>query len=354
MDCSTGVLGGARAGRCRRMRRRRSVGCTGSATRASRPSTSTSTWCGRTAFAGATAGPGATCRTGGISPGRRGAGAHRRKRPRRPLVGMMLHQDGSSHAWLPGRAPLDLVITLDDATSAIYSAMLVEEEGAVSSFLGLSEILGLDPGIAAKGLFSSLYTDRGSHYFHTPQAGGPVAKACPDPGGAGAGAARDRAHPGLLAGGARPLRAGLPHASGPAAEGARARRDRHGGGGQRLPPRALPAGPQRPLRDGAGRGGLGLRAGCGGAVARPSVHPGGAHGGAGQHGQPGTGDGCRSRPIRPEPTSSRRGCASTTTRTASSPSSTDPAASCAGAPSADAATPSFRPPREPLSTEKHS
>ena len=103
-------------------------------------------------------------------------GAHRRKRPRRPLVGMMLHQDGSSHAWLSGRAPLDLVITLDDATSAIYAAMLVEEEGTVSSFLGLSEVLGLDPGIAAKGLFSSLYTDRGSHYFHTPQAGGPVAK----------------------------------------------------------------------------------------------------------------------------------------------------------------------------------
>ncbi len=97
-------------------------------------------------------------------------GAHRRKRPRRPLVGMMLHQDGSPHPWLAGRAPLDLVITMDDATSAIYSAILVEEEGTVSSFLGLAET------IAAKGLFSSLYTDRGSHYFHTPQAGGPVDK----------------------------------------------------------------------------------------------------------------------------------------------------------------------------------
>lgn len=97
-------------------------------------------------------------------------GAHRRKRPRRPMVGMMVHQDGSRHAWLAGRPPLDLVVTLDDATSAIYSAVLVEEEGTASSFLGLSET------IAAQGLFCSLYTDRGSHYFHTPKAGGKVAK----------------------------------------------------------------------------------------------------------------------------------------------------------------------------------
>jgi hypothetical protein len=97
-------------------------------------------------------------------------GAHRRKRPRRPLVGMMLHQDASRHAWLAHAPPLDLVVTLDDATSTIYSALLVEEEGTLSSFSGLIET------IAAKGLFCSLYTDRGSHYFHTPEAGGKVAK----------------------------------------------------------------------------------------------------------------------------------------------------------------------------------
>jgi transposase len=96
-------------------------------------------------------------------------GAHRRKRPRRPMVGMMLHQDASPYAWLGGRPSLDLAVTLDDATSAIYSAILVEEEGTVSSFLGLIET------IAAKGLFCSLYSDRGSHYFHTPEAGGRVA-----------------------------------------------------------------------------------------------------------------------------------------------------------------------------------
>ena len=95
-------------------------------------------------------------------------GAHRRRRPRRPMPGMMLHQDGSTHAWLRDRPPLDLIATLDDATSEIYSAFLVAQEGTVSSFRGLAEV------IATKGLFCSLYTDRGSHYFHTPVAGGSV------------------------------------------------------------------------------------------------------------------------------------------------------------------------------------
>lgn len=97
-------------------------------------------------------------------------GAHRRKRPRRAMVGMMLHQDGSRHAWLAGRAPLDLIVTMDDATSELYSAFLVEEEGTASSFRGLSET------IAEKGLFCALYSDRAGHYFHTPEAGGRVSK----------------------------------------------------------------------------------------------------------------------------------------------------------------------------------
>src|SRR5439155_3275423 len=62
--------------------------------------------------------------------------AHRKKRARRPLPGMLLFQDGSKHAWLPQEPPLDLVVTLDDATSAILSAVLVEEEGTASSFIG--------------------------------------------------------------------------------------------------------------------------------------------------------------------------------------------------------------------------
>jgi hypothetical protein len=82
-------------------------------------------------------------------------------------------QDGSPHAWLAGQAPLDLIVTLDDATSAIYSIFLIEEEGTASSFRGLDEV------ISRHGLFSSLYTDRGSHYFTTPKAGGTVDKQQP-------------------------------------------------------------------------------------------------------------------------------------------------------------------------------
>ena len=100
-------------------------------------------------------------------------GVHRRKRERRPLPGMMLFQDGSKHAWLPSGPDLELIVTMDDATSAITSIFLCEEEGTASSFRGLSET------IRAHGLFSSLYTDRGSHYFTTPKAGEKVDKAHP-------------------------------------------------------------------------------------------------------------------------------------------------------------------------------
>ena len=96
-------------------------------------------------------------------------GAHRRKRPRRALPGMMLHQDGSTHEWAPGQW-WDLIVTMDDATSEIYSAFFVAEEGTMSTFQGLSEV------VSSKGLFSALYADRASHYWHTPQAGGKVDK----------------------------------------------------------------------------------------------------------------------------------------------------------------------------------
>jgi hypothetical protein len=99
-------------------------------------------------------------------------GRHRKKRVRRPMPGMLLFQDGSTHRWIGALGhDLDLIVTLDDATSAIYSAILMEQEGTMSSFLGLAET------IAAHGLFGSLYTDRGSHYFLTPKAGGRVDKA---------------------------------------------------------------------------------------------------------------------------------------------------------------------------------
>ena len=98
-------------------------------------------------------------------------GAHRRKRPRRPLPGMVVHQDGSRHAWLADQSALDLIVTLDDATSEVLSAFLVDEEGTASTFRALQEVFG------RHGLPLSLYTDRGSHYFHTPEGGGKVDRA---------------------------------------------------------------------------------------------------------------------------------------------------------------------------------
>jgi len=84
------------------------------------------------------------------------------------MPGMMLPQDGSRRAWLAGLPQLDLIVTMDDATGAIYSAFLIEEEGTVSTFKALREVFG------EHGLPLSLYADRGSHYFRTPEAGGKV------------------------------------------------------------------------------------------------------------------------------------------------------------------------------------
>ncbi len=98
-------------------------------------------------------------------------GKHRLRRDRRPMAGMMLHQDGSKHLWIPDLGyPVDLIVTMDDATSEITSAFFVEEEGTISTLVGIKET------IEAYGLFCSLYTDRGSHYFYTPEAGGKVSK----------------------------------------------------------------------------------------------------------------------------------------------------------------------------------
>jgi hypothetical protein len=107
----------------------------------------------------------------GLVPRAKTRSAHRKKRPRRPMTGMMLHQDASTHAWLPeDERKYDLVVTMEDATSALYSAFLVDQEGTASSLQGLREV------VARHGLFCSLYTDRGSHYFFTPEAGGKVSK----------------------------------------------------------------------------------------------------------------------------------------------------------------------------------
>lgn len=96
-------------------------------------------------------------------------GAHHKKRPRRPMRGMLIHQDGSTHEWIPSHK-WDLIVTMDDATNEIYSMFFVNEEGTWSSFQGVREV------IKEKGLFCSIYTDRGSHYWYTEKVGGKVDK----------------------------------------------------------------------------------------------------------------------------------------------------------------------------------
>lgn len=99
-------------------------------------------------------------------------GAHRKRRDRSPWPGLMIHQDGSTHEWVPGQR-WDLIVTMDDATNEHYSMFFVEQEGTVSSLRGVGDV------IKSRGLFSSFYSDRGSHYWHTPEAGGKVDKKNP-------------------------------------------------------------------------------------------------------------------------------------------------------------------------------
>jgi len=100
-------------------------------------------------------------------------GVHRRRRARRPLPGMLLHLDGSSHAWFQDDRRYDLLVLLDDATSEIYYAQLVEEESTTTVMTALREV------IERKGAFCALYSDRASHFFHTPQAGQPIDRSRP-------------------------------------------------------------------------------------------------------------------------------------------------------------------------------
>src|SRR5512132_78114 len=200
-------------------------------------------------------------------------GAHRRKRPRRPMKGMMLHQDGSRHEWVPGES-WDLIVTLDDATSEIYSAFFVAEEGTMSTFRALTEV------IAGHGLFCALYADRGSHYWHTPAAGGKVDRDNPTQVGRALGQL-----------GIELIRAYSPEARGRSERMFATLQDRlpkelrlagQLGCGQSVSRRRLSPPAQRALRPAAGRGRYGVRA-----VRRhPRGHPlrpGGAAGRQRQH-----------------------------------------------------------------------
>lgn len=101
-----------------------------------------------------------------VKRGRR-RGPYRQCREREGKPGDMLHQDASWHFWVPGQR-WDLVVTMDDATGEIYSMFFVAQEGMWSSMRGVREVL------ERRGIFRSLYTDRGSHYWTTREAGGDV------------------------------------------------------------------------------------------------------------------------------------------------------------------------------------
>ena len=104
----------------------------------------------------------------GLVARQRQRGVHRKRRPRRPLPGMLLHIDGSRHQWFQDERWYDLIVILDDATSEIYYAQLTEEESTLTVMAGLKEV------IERQGVFCALYSDRGSHFWLTPKAGGKI------------------------------------------------------------------------------------------------------------------------------------------------------------------------------------
>ena len=194
----------------------------------------------------------------------KGRGKHRKRREPAPLPGMLLHQDASTHEWVPG-SWWDLVVTMDDATNEHHSMFLCAEEGTWSSFLGVAET------IRAKGLFCSLYTDRASHYWTTPEAGGKVDKSNPAQFGralvtefgiemipAYSPEARGRSERGVR------------HAPGAAAAGAGIGRDHGHGLGEPPHPGGVPAEVQRGVRAPGAGGGFGVRAD--GGSGRPGHH----------------------------------------------------------------------------------
>ena len=107
----------------------------------------------------------AVLETAGIVEKAPGRGKYRRQRERRPMTGMLLHIDGSRHAWLAGLPPRDLIVMMDDADGRILHGRFVEEEGTMSTFEALHEVL------TSHGRFCELYHDRGSHFGRTSKAG---------------------------------------------------------------------------------------------------------------------------------------------------------------------------------------
>jgi len=109
----------------------------------------------------------------GLIERRKKRGSHRKRRPRRPLIGMLLHIDGSEHRWFGDERYYELIVIMDDATNEIYYAQLVEAESTHSVMVALQEV------IETRGLFCSLYSDRAGHFFVTPKRGEKVDRSRP-------------------------------------------------------------------------------------------------------------------------------------------------------------------------------
>jgi len=106
-----------------------------------------------------------TLQAAGLAEKSPGRGRYRRRRERRPMRGMLVHLDGSTHEWIAGVPMQDLVVALDDADGRMLYAQFVPQEGTASTFAALKHIL------RRYGRFAELYTDRGSHFCHTRKAG---------------------------------------------------------------------------------------------------------------------------------------------------------------------------------------
>jgi transposase len=100
----------------------------------------------------------------GLVAKRKKRGGHHKRRPRRPLPGMLIHIDGSTHAWIgPEHEQFDLITLMDDATSEIYYGCFVDEENTETVMDGVQRV------VIDEGRFCALYSDRAGHFVYTPK-----------------------------------------------------------------------------------------------------------------------------------------------------------------------------------------
>ena len=177
----------------------------------------------------------------GLVKRRKKPGSHRKRRPRRPLPGMMLHIDGSEHRWFGDERYYELIVILDDATSEIYYAQLVEAESTRSVMAALREV------VETRGLFCSLYSDRAGHFFVTPKRGERVDTSRPTQVGRALQELGVKMIAGLFTASARTIGAQLRDLAGPPAAGAEMRGITDHGASQRVPAERIHCRVQQPV-----------------------------------------------------------------------------------------------------------